>query len=433
MYGVNGGRQKYSSIHGLLVLSTIILLFSSTITVDACKVNPVMIDWNDFYNQVWSNATRIGVITYNNTTIQVYYYNLSRQPFFMLESGANCTAKVILLNNKPYRNPQSIIEKYFNVREGKTTYSVWSLGGSLLTSTIYLPYMQIIFLKSLNIVLRYLNIETGSPIVLPGGFIDLIENKNDTVIIIDSMLSLTLDQKTNVTLEYLKARIILSNINGIITQSVYAEYYSRISENISAKTYYSHHICIDNNSRKLVILETKPIVTNRSFNPRLILVIYDPSISIDENKIVSLISEIMSENPFAETTGNYSVGFNITEPLRVYNNSTLTIVGNAYDILYRIYSEFLKQYNKYSAKIYSSPIKLVSASNILNNKLVDINIRWLSELENKTFSIYTQASMNNGESKVNNYYVTTILLLVLILVLIALFPIIAWRKLSRTI
>jgi len=433
MYGVNGGHQKYSSIHGLLVLSTIILLFSSTITVDACKVNPVMIDWDDFYNQVWGNATRIGVITYNNTTIQVYYYNLSRQPFFMLESGANCTAKVILLNNKPYRNPQSIIEKYFNVREGKTTYSVWSLGGSLLTSTIYLPYMQIIFLKSLDIVLRYLNIETSSPIVLPGGFIDLIEDKNNTVIIIDSMLSLTLDQKTNVTLEYLKARTILLNINGIIAQSVYAEYYSRISENISAKTYYSHHIYIDNNSKKLVILKTRPIITNRSFNPRSILIIYDPNTKINESKIISLISKIMSENPFAETTGNYSVGFNITEPIKVYNNTTLEIVGNAYNILYRIYNEFLKKYNKYSAEIYNSPIKLVITPNILNHKLVDINIRWLSDLENKTLFTYTQVSMNSGEGKAGNRYITVILLLVLILVFIALFPIIAWRKLSRTI
>ncbi len=431
MYGVNGGLRKYSSIHGI-ILFIFIMLSVSSIVSSACEVNPRLVDWTDFYTQIWDNATKIGTIVYNNTTVHVYYYNLSKQPFFILESGANCTAEIVILKDKPYRNPQDIIEKYFGNQQARIIYSVWSLGGSLLTNTVYLPYMQIIFLRSLDIVLRYLNIETGSQMLLPGGLIDLIDKKNNTIIIVDALFSLTLNQKYNNTIEYLKARIILSNIDNVITQSVYAEYYSFISENISAKTYYSHHIYIDSTDKKLVILKTKPIITNRSFNPRSIIIIYDLNTVIDENKIISLISKILSENPFAETSGNYSVGFNITEPLIIYNTSTLTIVDNAYAILYRIYNEFINQYDRYSSGIYDNPLKLVLAHNILNNRVADINIRWLNELENKALLIYEKEYTASGNF-VNNYYIAVVVLLIIILISIALFPMVAWRKLSRTI
>ncbi len=434
MYGVNGELQKYSK--RIFLASLIILILSlidiSLIPSHACIVKPVEIEWKEFYNTIWSNATKIGEIVYNNTSLEIYYYNLSK-PLFTLESGANCTVKIIEFNNKPYNDTRKIIEKYLGWNRN-IIYTIWDLGGILLPDRRYLPYMEIIFTKTLRIPLKYLNIEIGSHIRLPGGFLELIEDKKNTILVLDSLLSIALDKKTNNTIEYIKARIILSNINGLLAQSVYSEYYMYISENITTKTFSSYHMYLDERRKLLVIVENKPIVTKRSFNPRSLIIIYDLNTSISEEDTISLISSVLKENPFAEVTGNYSVKFNVTKPLIIYNESSLQVTGNAYEILGEIYKKFLTYYNNYSSRLYKNPVKLALATHPMNKDIVDISIQWLSIVENKANQICGETE-HSGTTKpsYNDYYLIVAVLLVVVLTLIALFPIIAWRKLSKTI
>ncbi len=434
MYGVNGGLQKYSK-RIFLVLSIILILSligMSLIPSHACIIKQIRIKWREFYDIVWNNAVRIGKIVYNNTTLNIYYYNMSR-PLFVLESGANCTIRITVFNNKPYNDTRKIIEKYFGWNKN-VVYTIWDLGGILFPNRRYLPYMEIIFTKTLRIPLKYLDLEVGPHLRLPGGFLELIEEKNNTVLVMDSLLSIAIDQKTNNTIEYVKVRIILSNINGLLGQSVYSEYYMRVSKNITAKTFSSYHVYLDKRDKLLVILENKPIVTKRSFNPRSLIIIYSTNIIISERKIISFISSVLNKNPFAEASGNYSVEFNITEPLIIYNGSSLQVVGNVYGILGEIYNRFVEYYNNYSSILYNKPIKLVLIPHPMNKGIADINIRQLSILENKTNQICEKIEHSREwENPYSGYYVFVSILLTITLILIALFPIIAWRKVSRAI
>ncbi len=431
---MNGGLRKYSK-RIFLVLSIVLIFLLvgfSLIPSRACIVKPIEIKWREFYDTVWSRAVKIGEIVYNNTTLRVYYYNISR-PLFVLESGANCTVKITVFNNKPYNDTRKIIDKYFGWHEN-ITYTVWDLGGILLPDRRYLPYMEIIFTNTLSIPLRYLDIEVGPHLRLPGGFLELIEDKENTVLILDSLLSMTINQETNNTIEYARARIILSNIDGLLTQSVYSEYYMRISDNITAKTFSSYHMYIDKRDKLLVILENRPIATRESFNPRSLIIIYGLNTGINEKKILSFMYSVLEENRFAKTVGNYSVRFNVTKPLVIYNESSLQVVSNAYKVVKKVYGRFLKYYNNYSLRLYSKPVKLILVPNFMNKDIADINIQWLAIIENKANQMCEETIYSNAiKLPHEDHYFCIAVLLIAVLVLIVLFPIIAWRKVSRAI
>ena len=428
---MSGGHQKYSSRIYFSLIIILLLVSSINSSSSSCNVSTNIVEWKTFYDNVWNNSINLGSILYNNTSVKIYYYNMS-EPFMLLESGIRCSVKIRVYKDKPYENPINIIEKYFN-KTSKSVYSVWTLGGMLISGSKYLPYMQIMFIKSLDVLLKYLNIETGSQIIVPGGFLELIEGKSNTILIIDTLLSKTIDQKTNRTIEYLRALVILTNVNGVLSQSVYAEHFSRIAENITATTYYSHHIVISD--KYLIIVMTRPIITARSFNPRTIAIIYSRD-NISEDKIISLISDIVRENPFAQTTGNYAVGFNISSPMTIFNESNLRLIDNAYNLLEHVYRRFTSLYNNFSQMIYDETIKLIVVKHPFNNRIIDININWLYNLEKEVLSGNINSTIGfqkNSASTIRDYYYKTLIMLIIILLLIALFPTIAWRKLSRTI